>query len=112
MYESKLLNRFRRALFHTDYYDVESATQNAKTDELFECEDFSDWFDYLVDCFVGEAGNPAFAPDPDNPEEVFEPVTPSSIRRAINAEPEFIEHMIAEYEELKEMCGTDEDEED
>lgn len=112
MYESKLLSRFHRALFHTDFYDVESVTQNAKTDHLFECEDFSEWFDYLVDRFVVEARNPNFAPDPDNPDEVMEPVTPSSIRRALNACPDFIDDMIAEYEDLKEICGIDEEDEE
>jgi hypothetical protein len=110
MYESKLLNRFYRALFHTDFYDTESATQNAKTDYLFECEDFSEWFDRLVNRFVDEASAKDFAPDPEHPDEVMEPVTASTIRRALNACPDFIDDMQTEYEDLKELCSDDEDE--
>ena len=111
MYESTLINRFNRALFSTDYTGYESATQNAKTDYLFDYDNFEDWFDMLISRFVEETEEDRdFAIE--NDLDVIDPVDEDELRKAIEARPEFVKNMRAEYEELRELCADDYDEED
>lgn len=96
-FKSKILNEFMTALFCTDYRDHECPTQNAKTDELFDYDNFEDWFDNLICVFLCE--------DLD-----FE-VTYDDVISALKVEPDFIEQMKLEYEDLIEICSDDDDEE-
>jgi hypothetical protein len=84
------------ALFCTDYRDHECPTQNAKTDELFDYDNFEDWFDNLICVFLCE--------DLD-----FE-ATYDDVISALKVEPDFIEQMKLEYEDLIEICSDDDDE--
>ena len=91
VFNSKVLNEFYTALFCTSYRDHACATESAKTDELFDYDNFEDWFDNLICTFLCE--------DLD-----FE-VAYNDVILALKAEPRFVEHMKAEYEELLELCS-------
>ena len=91
MFKTKLINKFYEALFSTDFNDYETATQNAKTDNLFDCKDFNEWLVMLIKTFARE----------------FELAT-ELIIIDVYSDSEFIKSMKAEYEELKELCADDE----
>ena len=93
MFKTKLINQFYEALFCTDFNDYASATQNAKTDYLFDCKNFDGWFDKLVNVFAVE-----------------EEVNATDIKAEAITDAEFMKMLKAEYEELKELCADDEDE--
>ena len=93
MFTTKLINEFYEALFSTDFNDYETATQNAKTDNLFDCKDFDEWFEMLIKTFAEES-------------EIHADI----IRSDALSDSEFIKCMKAEYEELKELCSDDDEE--
>ena len=97
-YKSKVLNEFCTALFCTSYRDYACPTENAKTDEIFEHDSFEEWFDMLIDTFLEE--------DLD-----FE-VTKADIIYALSIEPNFIEDMKEEYDQLVDICTEIYNEED
>ena len=90
MFKTKLINRFYEALFCTDFNNYESATQNAKTDYLFDFKTFEEWFDKLITVFAAE-----------------EEVNAGVVKAEATADPEFIKMLKAEYEELLELCDTE-----
>lgn len=92
MFKTKLIDKFHEALFCTNFNGFASATQNAKTDILSECEDFDEWFEMLITVFAKETR-----------------LSRTAIRTEVFSDPEFMDSMRAEYEELKELCD-DEDE--
>ena len=91
MFKSKLLNKFNQALFSSGTIGFESATENAKTDYLFDFDNFEDWFNMLIDSFVEE----------------YE-VDKDMLIKDISECPEFVDSMRDEYEELLELCSDDE----
>ena len=93
MFKTKLIDKFYEALFCTDFHDYESATQNAKTDYLFDYETFEEWFDKLINVFADE-----------------EAVNAADVKAEAFADEEFIKTMRAEYEELRELCADDDEE--
>ena len=93
MFTTKLINKFYEALFSTDFNDYATATQNAKTDNLFDCKDFDEWFEMLIKTFATES-------------EIHADI----IRSDVLSDAEFIKSMKAEYEELKELCADDDEE--
>jgi hypothetical protein len=93
-YNSLILNNFYLELFSSDFNDCESATQNAKTDCLFETNSFNDWFIRLVKTFV---------------EETELPITAADVVAETTKHPEFVSDLKTEYEELKELCDEDDD---
>ena len=95
MYNTKLLNDFHALLFYSDTNGSASATQNAKTDELYEFENFEDWFDNLINIFV---------------DELSYNVTKEDVCKDLFNCSEFIEDMKSEYVELQELCEDFDDE--
>ena len=95
MFNTKLIDMFHEALFSTDFKGYASATQNAKTDNLFECKDFNEWLEMLITIFAKEAG-----------------LSRTDIRTEALADSVFIKTMKAEYEELLELCDDEDDDED
>ena len=95
MFKTKLINKFYEALFCTDFKDYASATQNAKTDYLFDCKDFDEWFDKLVNVFANE-----------------EEVNAADVKAEAIADVEFMKMLKAEYDELLELLADDEDDEE
>jgi hypothetical protein len=94
MYNTKLLNDFHTLLFYTDTAGSASATQNTKTDSLYEFDCFEDWFDNLITVFV---------------DELSYNVTKEEVLRDLESCPEFIEDMKFEYVELQELCEDDDE---
>ena len=94
MFNTKLINKFYEALFSTDFKDYASATQNAKTDYLFDFKTFEEWFDKLTKVFAAE-----------------EEVNATDVKAEALADVEFMKMLKAEYEELIELLKDDEDEE-
>ena len=96
IYPTDLLNKFYLELFSTDFRGYDSSVQNCKTDHLFDYDNFEEWFDNLIDSFVEDT-------DCDETE----------LRTDLKNCPKFIEDMKFEYEDLKEICGDfdDDDEE-
>ena len=94
MFKTKLINKFYEALFSTDFKDYASATQNAKTDYLFDCKNFDEWFDKLVNVFAAE-----------------EDVNAAAVKAAAIADVEFMKMIKAEYDELLDLLADEEDEE-
>ena len=117
MYKSKILDKFYEALFCTDFYDYESATQNAKTDELAnfvtgpkeEQQDFEGWLDMLIDTYVKEQKE--LKEDSDDFVDI-QIATKEEILKAIAEEPQFKEDMKFEFNELIDILGDDLFEED
>lgn len=91
-YESTILNNFYLELFSSDFRDYNSATQNAKTDSLFEYDNFDDWFDYLITVFI---------------EDTDSIITKDAVLAELKKYPDFRSFMQAEYEELKELCDNE-----
>lgn len=94
MFKTKLIDKFYEALFSTDFKDYASAAQNAKTDYLFDCKNFDEWFDKLVNIFATE-----------------EEVNAADVKAEAITDEEFMKMLKAEYEELLELFKDDEDEE-
>ena len=94
MFKTKLINKFYEALFSTDFKDYASATQNAKTDYLFDCKTFDEWFDKLVNVFANE-----------------EEADVAVVKAEATADAEFMKMIKAEYEELLDLLADEEDEE-
>ena len=94
MFKTKLIDKFYEALFSTDFKDYASATQNAKTDYLFDYKTFDEWFDKLVNVFAAE-----------------EEVNATTVKAEALADAEFIKTLKAEYEELLDLLAEDDDEE-
>lgn len=92
MFKTNLINKFYEALFCTDFNDYASATQNAKTDYLFDCKNFDEWFNKLVNVFADE-----------------EKVNVTNVKAEAIADAEFIKMLKAEYEELIDLLEDDED---
>ena len=92
MFKTKLIDNFYEALFSTDFKDYASATQNAKTDYLFDCKNFDEWFDKLANVFADE-----------------EKVNVTNVKAEAIADAEFIKMLKAEYEELIDLLEDDED---
>ncbi len=112
MYKQKILNKFYEALFCTDFYDYESATQNAKTDELAdfvtgpkeEQQDFEGWFNMLIDTYVDEQAD--LKEDSDDFVDI-QIATKEEILKAIAKEPQFKEDMKSEFDELIDLLSDD-----
>ena len=92
MFKTKLINLFYEALFSTDFHDFASATQNAKTDCLFDYKNFDEWLDKLINVFAAE-----------------EEVNVATVKAEALADAEFMKMLKAEHEELLELCADDED---
>ena len=92
IYPTELLNQFYLEMFSTDFRNYDSPTQNAKTDYLFDCNDFDDWVAKLISVFVSDTGC-------DRVQLCID----------INKCPKFIEDMRTEYFDLLELCSDDED---
>lgn len=92
MFKTKLIDKFYEALFSTDFKDYASATQNAKTDYLFDCKNFDGWFDKLVNIFATE-----------------EEVNAADVKAEAITDEEFMKMLKAEYEELLELCADDDE---
>jgi hypothetical protein len=90
IYPTELLNSFNLELFSTDYRDYDSVTQNAKTDYLFECDNFDDWFTHLIETFVEDTGS-----------------NETQLMFDIQNCPDFVKNMKSEYDELKELYDED-----
>ena len=99
MYKSGILNNFYRELFSTEYAGTASATQNAKTDLIFELnldgsnESFDKWLNGLVDCYADDCD-----------------INKTALLRAIYICPEFRQDMREEFDQLLEDYEDDEDE--
>ena len=94
MFKTKLIDKFYEVLFSTDFKGYASATQNAKTDYLFDYKTFDEWFDKLVSVFATE-----------------EEVNASDVKAEALADAEFMKTLKAEYDELLELLAEDDDEE-
>ena len=92
MFKTKLINKFYEALFSTDFKDYASATQNAKTDYLFDYKNFDEWFDKLVNVFAVE-----------------EEVNAATVKTEALADAEFMKMIKAEYDELLDLLADDEE---
>ena len=92
MFKTKLTNKFYEALFSTDFNDYASATQNAKTDYLFDYKNFDEWFDKLVNVFAVE-----------------EEVNAATVKTEALADAEFMKMIKAEYDELLDLLADDEE---
>lgn len=97
MYNTKLLNDFHTLLFYSETKGSSSATQNAKTDDIYEFENFEDWFDNLINIFV---------------DELSYNVTKEDVLKDLENCPEFVEDMKFEYVELQELCEEEDDEDE
>ena len=93
IYATPLLNQFYLELFSTDFRDYDSPTQNAKTDYLFDYDNFDDWFNKLIDTFVRDTA-----------------CDKVQLCVDINRCPQFIEDMRTEYFELLDLCSDYDDE--
>lgn len=93
MFKTKLIDKFYEALFSTDFKDYASATQNAKTDYLFDYKTFDEWFDKLVQVFANE-----------------EEVDAAAVKAEALADVEFMKMLKAEYEELLDLLADEDDE--
>lgn len=93
MFNTKLIDKFYEALFSTDFKDYTSATQNAKTDYLFDCKNFDEWLDKLVNVFADE-----------------EEVNAADVKAEAVADAAFMKMLKAEYEELFELLADEDDE--
>lgn len=109
MYKSTLINRFNKALFSTDYTGYASATQNAKTDYLFDYDNFEDWFNMLISRFVEEVEEDKKYAIKNDFDYVVDPVDEDELRKEIDNCPEFVEDMKTEYEDLLELCSDDDE---
>lgn len=85
-YSSELINLFYTELFSTDFRDYDSATQNAKSDLIFEVSFFDEWLDGLIETFVKETN-----------------CDKSQLRADIKSCKEFVKDLRSEYEELKDL---------
>ena len=94
MFKTKLIDKFYEVLFSTDFKGYASATQNAKTDYLFDYKTFDEWFDKLVNVFATE-----------------EEVNASDVKAEALADAEFMKTLKAEYDELLDLLAEDDDEE-
>jgi hypothetical protein len=94
-YRTPVENDFYTELFSTDYRDVDSPVQNAKTDLL--CDDcdieFEQWMYYLIE---------RFAEDADLDAEVI----------ADSLSDKFLKDLKAEFDYLKEMIEPADDDDD
>jgi len=88
IYPTELLNNFYLELFSTNFRDYDSPTQNAKTDYLFYCDDFDEWFEMLIESFVDHT---------DCDEE--------QLRQDISNCPKFVDNMRLEYKELLDILS-------
>lgn len=95
MFKTKLIDAFYESLFCTNFNGCSCATQNAKTDYLFECDSFEAWLVRLVKVFSAEIG-----------------INPDDLKVAVLNDSEFVNRMEEEYEELKELCDEDDYEDD
>ena len=94
IYPTDLLNNFYLELFSTDIRNYDSPTQNAKTDYLFDYDNFDDWFEKLISVFINDTT-----------------CDETQLRLDLKNCPKFIEDMKTEYNDLLELCSDDEDEE-
>lgn len=93
MFNTKLIDKFYEALFSTDFKDYASAMQNAKTDYLFDCKNFDEWFDKLANVFAAE-----------------EEVNAADVKAEAITDAEFMKMLKAEYEELLDLLAEDDEE--
>lgn len=93
-YGAPVENDFYTELFSTDYRDVDSPVQNAKTDILTDNHEleFEQWMYYLIESFAEHADLDA--------EMVADSLS-----------DEFINDMKVEFDELKELISDDEEDE-
>ena len=91
-YPTDLLNKFYTELFSTDFRDCDSPTENAKTDYIFDYDNFEDWLDMLIKNFV----------ETTNYDE-------TQLRLDIKNCQEFVEDMKTEYNFLFETCYEDDE---
>lgn len=91
MYKSGILNNFYRELFSTEYCDTASATQNLKTDAIFEHnldgsdESFEKWLECLVECYATDCD-----------------INKTALLKAISADPKFKKDMKEEFNQIYE----------
>ena len=90
MFKTKLINKFYEALFSANFTGFATATQNAKTDYLFECDSFEAWLARLVKVYANEVG-----------------INPDIVRDAVILDTEFVKVMEDEYAELRELCDEE-----
>ena len=92
MFNTKLIDKFYEALFSTDFKDYASATQNAKTDYLFDCKNLEEWFDKLVNVFADEEG-----------------IDATTVKVEALADKKFMDTLQSEYSELLDLLADDEE---
>lgn len=92
IYSTDSLNRFYLELFSTGFRAYESPTQNAKTDYLFDYDNFDDWFEKLISVFVNDTK-----------------CDEKQLRTDLQNCPKFIDDMKIEYKDLLDLCSDDED---
>lgn len=91
MYKSGILNNFYRELFSTEYCDAASATQNLKTDAIFEHnldgsdESFEKWLECLVECYATDCD-----------------INKTALLKAISTDPKFKKDMKEEFDQIYE----------
>ena len=86
MYKTKLLNKFYKALFSTDFNDFGTETQNMKTECLATCLDFYSWANKLVDTFAKEYD-----------------VDRDQLLKDMESDSNFMEDLLFEYDNLVDM---------
>jgi hypothetical protein len=94
-YRTPVENDFSTELFSTDYRGTDSRTQNAKTDLISNNPDieFEPWMYYLIERFAEE----------------FE-LEAETVADALS--DKFINDLKAEFDDLKELIGDDDDDEE
>ncbi len=88
LYDNKLLDGFFKALFASDQFGFETATENAKTDEFDE--DFDTWKDMLIETYADEEG-----------------IDVNELTDAVNNSKEFLKDLKAEHEELADILDDE-----
>lgn len=88
LYNNKLLDGFFKALFASDQFGFETATENAKTDNYDF--NFTAWKDMLIETYADE-----------------EDVDIDDLTDAVNNSEEFLKDLEAEHEELGEFIDED-----
>jgi len=88
LYDNKLLDGFFKALFATDQFGFETATENAKTDSYDK--DFDAWKDMLIETYADE-----------------EDIDIDELTDAVNDNEEFLKDLEDEHEELGEFLDED-----
>lgn len=98
MYNSGILNNFYRELFATEYCDTASATQNMKTDAIFQHNlddseaSFEKWLECLVESYATDCN-----------------INKTALLKAISTDPKFKKDMREEFDQVYEAYDVYDD---